>query len=375
MGGGWKMKTGKELLAEHGARIERAVRMEKNDRIPIVLNADAFCLRYGGGKMADVCRDVRAGNQTIIKGTLKLGDVDGVYMYGVYPPMMGSFFMSKIECPGRELPEDTLWQIHEIGLMTEEDYDTIIAKGWGPFFADFCKNRLDNALDKEMANFLPHAPAIAQDFMEAGLFSVCAAMALPPFETLCPGRGIPKFMRDLRRDPNKVQAVIDVMMTETVEGLRQQIRATKPFGAFIGASRAAGNFLSPANFERFEWPYLKKLIEVTIEEGAYAYLHLDLSWDNLLDYFLELPKGKCIFSPDSATDIFKAAKKLKGHMAFTGDVPASLLALGTPQQVTDYCQRLKDEVGPDGLIMSSGCSVPFNAKPENVEAMVASAFN
>jgi uroporphyrinogen-III decarboxylase len=174
--------------------------------------------------------------------------------------------------------------------------------------------------------------------------------------------------------PEKILAVIDVMMEEQVAGLRQLIRATHAFsiGGF-GAARGAGGFLSPKAFEKFLWPYMKKLVEVTVEEGAIAYLHLDLSWDRLIDYFLELPKGKCIFSPDSTTDIFKAAKVLKGHMAFAGDLAASLLTLGTPEQVHAYCQRLIDEVGPQGLIMAAGCAVPSNAKKENVEAMIQAA--
>jgi uroporphyrinogen-III decarboxylase len=58
-----------------------------------------------------------------------------------------------------------------------------------------------------------------------------------------------------------------------------------------------------------------------------------------------------------------------------GDVSPSLLTLGAPQEVAVYCQRLIAEVGPDGYIMAAGCSVPFNAKPENVQAMVAAALN
>ncbi|KZL93906.1 methylcobalamin:coenzyme M methyltransferase [Clostridium magnum DSM 2767] len=99
-----------------------------------------------------------------------------------------------------------------------------------------------------------------------------------------------------------------------------------------------------------------------------------MSWNRFIDYFLDLPKGKCIFSPDSTTDIFKAGEVLKGHMCFMGDVSPSLLTLGIPEDVYKYARRLVDEFAPQGLIMSSGCSIPPNAKLENVKAMVAAAL-
>ncbi|MDQ1353971.1 MAG: hypothetical protein QG657_4280, partial [Acidobacteriota bacterium] len=52
-------------------------------------------------------------------------------------------------------------------------------------------------------------------------------------------------------------------------------------------------------------------------------------------------------------------------------VPASLLTLGTPEEVETYCKKLIDEVGRGGgFILSSGCTVPYNAKFENIKAMI-----
>ena len=58
-------------------------------------------------------------------------------------------------------------------------------------------------------------------------------------------------------------------------------------------------------------------------------------------------------------------------MAILGDVPAPLLSLGKPEEVTAYCQKLIDVVGEGGgFILGSGCGVPYDAKIENVRAMV-----
>jgi len=61
-------------------------------------------------------------------------------------------------------------------------------------------------------------------------------------------------------------------------------------------------------------------------------------------------------------------------MAIMGDVPAYLLAFAGKDRVMAYCQRLIREVGKGGgFILSSGCSIPANAKPENVRALVEAA--
>jgi uroporphyrinogen-III decarboxylase len=48
-----------------------------------------------------------------------------------------------------------------------------------------------------------------------------------------------------------------------------------------------------------------------------------------------------------------------------------MFSLGTPDDVHAYSTKLIREIGPAGFILSSGCDIPFDAKPENVAAMIA----
>ena len=76
---------------------------------------------------------------------------------------------------------------------------------------------------------------------------------------------------------------------------------------------------------------------------------------------------------DGASDIFKAKEIIGDRMCIYGDVPADLLALGSPSEVDEYCHRLIEGVGKGGgFILGSGCELAPNAKPENVKAMLAS---
>ena len=78
-------------------------------------------------------------------------------------------------------------------------------------------------------------------------------------------------------------------------------------------------------------------------------------------------------STDGQTDLFRAKEILGGHMCLMGDVPATMLAFGTPDEVYEYSIKLIKELGPEGFIPHSGCDIPMDAKLPNVQAMVAAA--
>jgi len=60
-------------------------------------------------------------------------------------------------------------------------------------------------------------------------------------------------------------------------------------------------------------------------------------------------------------------------MCLMGDVPATMLAFDTPDEVYEYSTKLIRELGPEGFILHSGCDIPMDAKLPNVRAMVAAA--
>ncbi|MDE3077634.1 MAG: methyltransferase, partial [Chloroflexota bacterium] len=53
-----------------------------------------------------------------------------------------------------------------------------------------------------------------------------------------------------------------------------------------------------------------------------------------------------------------------------GDIPASLLAAGTPEDIRAYIRDLVELFDRTGLLLCPGCDAPINAKPENMEAFV-----
>ena len=359
------------LLAQRMGRLRAAVALEKPDRVPLSLVMDAFAAKTTGVRLADFVKDVDLAGRAMLSTMEMLGDVDSIQHATFTPEVAGLLWLSPLKLPGRDLPEDSMWQVDEQVRVLPEDYDRILEMGWSSWFGQYIDKYLGASVVAAQA-LGEAAPRWIPEYTKRG-YVVFAPFAVDhPFEHLCGGRSVKEFMLDLYRMPDKVQAVLDVMMAETREQARQAVRSNGPLGHWVGSWRTAPEFLAPRLWDRFVWPYLKELVEIVVEEGAIPVLHFDANWDRELPRLLELPKATCVLALDSKTDIFKAKKILDGHMCLLGDVPPALLSLGTPDQVHAYCQRLLTEVGPAGFIMAQGCDIPFDAKFENVKAMVDS---
>jgi len=361
-------------------RIEAALALQPVDRVPIILNVDAFSARVQGVKLAQVIRDLDLARDVMIKTFDDLGGWDAPFMAGGLMSELGFAFVGmSTKLPGFHLGEDDLWQLDEKEIMKVEDHEFIQQHGWNAYLYKAFP-LLDMPVPQE--EYLPRLEAIGAQgikdtlIWEAKGYSVFAGMGVnPPFESISFTRSLKETMLDIFRRPDTLRATQDAILAEQLPqtvGIFQGVKQATQHGwrvAFIGSTRAP--FLAPKHFERFYWSDLKQIVDGLLAGGITPMLHFDSNWDRYLEWFLDLPKGKVLLELDSATDIFKAKKILKGHMCLMGDVPPAMLKLGTPEEVTAYCKRLIDEVGDGGgFILSQGCDVPVDAKPENVRAII-----
>ncbi|WP_373665361.1 Uroporphyrinogen decarboxylase [Sporomusa silvacetica DSM 10669] len=364
------MKSNNEILKERQERVRKAIALEKPDRTPVILMADGFCANHMGVKLSEFCSSLKYSNQVMLESMKNL-NADGISVVTAFATLMPLTFMSNVKLPGIDLPDNALWQLDEKEVMTVEDYDTILNKGWTPFMMDYLKNRLGVPLD-ELFGELAEYPQFVKNFEDNGYVVLCPVIGNIVYEFINGGRSMTKFIKDMYKIPDKVEAVLDVIQAETNEQLRQQIRATKPGVVFISPARGASEFFVPKLWQRFVWKYLKATADVIIEEGAVVNFHIDANWERDLEFFRSFPKGTGIFETDGATDIYKIKEVLGDRMCIKGDVPAAMLTLGTPDEVYTYSRRLIEDMG-NGFILSSGCGIPPNAKVENVKAMISAA--
>ncbi len=361
------------LYRERLERILTTVALNRPDRTPVVLEYSGFAAWVTGTPMAEFISSPAKATETMMAAYELIGDGDAVN-YGSFSPYGLSYsFLAKVRLPGRELPDNELWQVVETELMTAEDYDRILAVGWPVFFAGFMAERIFDDAAPELI------PANQKPVDARGRWAELAVPVLSggdvttPIELLCGARSMTRFAFDMFNDGDKVEAV----MAEIAPHLAGPVIAgalERGFPAvWVGGWRSAPAMLSPAMWDRFAWPHFRALVEEVVEAGLIAILHLDSDWTRELARFRELPKGRCIVALDGDTDIFKAKEILGDHLCLMGDVPATMLFTGTPDEVHAYCTKLISELGPEGFILQSGCDIPANAKLENVKAMVAAA--
>ena len=66
----------------------------------------------------------------------------------------------------------------------------------------------------------------------------------------------------------------------------------------------------------------------------------------------------------------KTKEILGGTVCIRGNVPLSVMATGTPDQVRIYCKKLIDTVAKGGVYIMDTSTGLDDAKPENVKALI-----
>jgi hypothetical protein len=288
---------------------------------------------------------------------------------------LATLWWSYVKMPGRELPENSVWQVDEKEQLTVEDYDFILENGMDAMFQKLMPKLFSQEDWQLFLEYAKNGPQDIQAYIDAGYPIIRPApTATNPFETLCGGRGMHNFFMDCYKMPDKVKAVQDKMM----ESIRKKTAAISPekamIGAWVGGWRGASNIVNQKIWDKLVWPYMKELAEILISKGKVPTMHLDSCWDRDIERFKELPAKKIILNTDGMTDLRRAKKLLGDHAAFMGDVPVQMLAISSKEEVADYTKRLIDDIGPQGLFICPGCDAPATAKFENMAAMYETAY-
>jgi hypothetical protein len=286
---------------------------------------------------------------------------------------LATVWWSYVKLPGRELPENSVWQVDEKEQLKVEDYDFILKNGMDAMFQKLMPKLFSQEDWQLFLEYVKNTPQDIQTYIDAGYPIMRTSMATSPFETLCGARGMNNFFMDCYKIPDKVKAVQDKMM-ESIRETTAQISLEKSMlGAWIGGWRGASNIVNQKIWDKLVWPYMKELAEIVASKGKIPVMHLDSCWDRDIERFKELPAKTIILNTDGTTDLRRAKKLLGDHAAFMGDVPVQMLAVSSKQEVADYTKRLIDDLGPQGLFICPGCDAPATAKFENMAAIYETA--
>lgn len=169
-------------------------------------------------------------------------------------------------------------------------------------------------------------------------------------------------------DPAGLEAVMD-FATETI--LRfgtAQIKAGAHLPIVFNPS-ASPAVIPPNFFRELELPRLKRIFRGFAEAGAIAgWLHIAGPIVSILPYYEAAGVGIANF------DYFVSAEKASGHLPSTcldGNIRSISFIEATSQEIeADAMALLGAFRSRGGFILSSGCEIPPESRPENVAAMV-----
>jgi hypothetical protein len=403
-------KTVEELYREREKRVTDTIKFKIPDRVPVMLELSYFPAKYTGITCKAAYDDYDAWLHACCK-TVRDFEPDISQLMPFFPGTVYELLDPKqLRLPGQGISPHHAHQFIEGEYMQAGEYDAFLddrtdfllrcylPRIFGalepmnrlpPFWTTASSYRgvpvlaellsspeLYGALEallkagREMAGWHTRMADFGKEIEKLGFPLYGVSGAHVPFDFLSYHvRGIHGMYLDMYRQPDKLIAVFDSLLPLQMESAVTNARKSGRKRVYQALHRGADGFMSAKQFETFYWPYVKKLVQAEIDEGLTPCLFLEGDYTSRLEYFLELPKGKILARLDSS-DIKKAKEILQGHICIMGNVPASVLQIGTPHDVEDYCKKLIDVVGKDGgFIMAPGSSMD-EARPENVKRMV-----
>ena len=356
-------------------RIDAVINLEAPDRVPIAPLLDHFAATYTGITKQDIIENWDMRQTALMKTAQDMGPWDMSFMGETIMEELLMGAPTRVRWPGRDLPADDIHQFDEFEFMTPEDYDLLVKIGLMRFLKNMAY-RLHPELNffksaKMAFNYMWGLKKQVKQYKKAGIVPAVGFMIPGPmFEFFSLGRSMVPMCMDIFDHPERLKAA-DMVWAKALT--KQAIMVSRILGVpriFIGLARTSPDLISPAHFEEFAWPGLQHMVYTMLDKGITPMFHCDGNWEMNFNFFKQFPAKKIILELDSSTDIFKAKEELGDRMCIMGDVPATLLAFGTREETLQYCKKLIQEVGKGGgFILSSGCSLPANAKPENVRAM------
>jgi uroporphyrinogen decarboxylase len=183
-------------------------------------------------------------------------------------------------------------------------------------------------------------------------------------------RGYEQFFMDISEDPD----LVNLMADKCLEATTRLALALKQAGA---DSTCIGEFgsdtLSPATYQQFALPRLKKFFQVMRQNEFPAHLHQCGNTKAVLKYMAE--SGASVLELDTHTDIHSVRKLAGSEVTIHGMVdPANVLTRGTPALVEEKSLEALHILAPGGrFIIGPGCALAPETPVENVHTLLETA--
>jgi uroporphyrinogen-III decarboxylase len=390
-------------------RITDAIELRVPDRVPVTASFYFFPARYYGYTIQEVMYDPEKMMEVQLKVTREFQPDLAQNPYGLMflGPILDVLDYQQMQWAGRQLGPDVPFQFVEGEYMKVDEYDHffsdpmdfLVRKYW-PRISGACKAfeslpslknftnfmgygslgmfaspEMQQALDaikkagQEAERVAVYSRRFGDTMREEGFPTQGGGMCQAPFDLLGDFlRGTKGLMLDMYRRPEIVLKAVEKLLPLEIERGVGTAKRSNSRLVFIALHKGLDGFMSPEQFKKFYWPTLRELTLALIREDLTPYLFWEGDCTSRLPFIDDIPAGKAMYRFES-TDIFKAKDALRDRVCIRGNVPISMLATGTPDDVKAYCKKLIDYVGKGGGFLMDSSAGVTDAKPENLRTM------
>ncbi len=200
-----------------------------------------------------------------------------------------------------------------------------------------------------------------------------------PFSQLVELAGVTDVLLALRTDEGRVMACLDALCRGTEDLMNGHARAGVD-AVLISSAYAGGGFISPVDYRRFVLPFEQRIIRTftAAHPDIPVYTHTCGRLADRLELLEETgTRGIDTLDPPPIgnVDLADAKRRVGSRMFLKGNLdPVNTVWRGTPEQCfAEARQRIEAGAVGGGYILSTACSVPPHAPPENIRALVRAA--
>ncbi|MCP4005049.1 MAG: hypothetical protein GY725_12720 [bacterium] len=395
---------------ERSQRIQDAVELREPDQVPFSTIWHFWPARYAEMTCQEAMYEHSRYNAAVRKAVLDLEPDAFSFMQPTVSmgPAFEKLDFRMLQWPGHGVGPDSTFQFLDREYMAAEEYDEFLFDPTGFFLRKYLP-RVAGAFEG-FANFpdfpaspyfgLAHAtsgfatPEMAQTFeqlasagrevtgmlgsaiplvkemADLGFPTTFGGFTMAPYDYIADYmRGSRGAMLDMFRHEEKMLAAIDKARRIITPGTIGRATMLPSRTVFIPLHWGLDGFMSGKQFEKFYWPGLRDLMLDLIEADLTPLVLWEGVCDSRLEVIGDVPPGKIIYHFER-TDPLKAKASLGDTVCLRGFVPASLLTVGKPTEVADYCKWLIDGCAQGGgLIVDGAIGIPDDARIENVFAM------
>jgi uroporphyrinogen-III decarboxylase len=403
----------KKQYQERVTRFIKVIKLEEPDRVPVILPAGYFPAIYAGYSLKEVMYDYQ-----------KLADAWRKFNHDFQPDSFLSpglvypgRFIEKIghklhKWPGHGLPDNApMYQFVEDVYMKPEEYDDFMENptdywmrvflprtagalesfqyltpfnpvltnplGWVMSFANPDVQKAFEKLieaGKEIAKWRDAVGTVSREALAEGFASFGGGgMAGAPFDNLSDVlRGTQGIVMDMYRQPEKIKEAMERLVPIIVKGAVRGANMSLSPVVQMPLHKGEKGFMSPKQFEEFYWPTFKKVLLGMVQEGLVPMPFAEGNYEPRLDIIKDMPRSSIVWYFE-VMDMAKAKKVLGNVSCIAGNVPASILVTGTPQDVKEACRKLIETCAPGGGYILTGAAGISKGNPANLRVMMEAA--